>query len=83
MNVLKWFFQICTSQDGEAESRKVHTLENGGSNPSPAINPSIVQRIKKFSIYLLSMNVELNPIALSLEQLTVTDVMECSSVVEQ
>lgn len=38
MNVLKWFFQICTSQDGEAESHKVHTLENGGSNPSPAIN---------------------------------------------
>lgn len=38
MNVLKWFFQICTSQDGEVESRKAHILENGGSNPSPAIN---------------------------------------------
>ena len=38
MNVLKWFFQICTSQDREVESRKVHTLENGGSNPPPAIN---------------------------------------------
>ena len=51
MNVLKWFFQICTSQDREVESRKVHILENGGSNPSPAINPSIVQRIKANSQY--------------------------------
>lgn len=24
-------------QDGEVETHKVHTLENGGSNPSPAI----------------------------------------------
>ena len=38
MNVLKWFFQICTSQDREVESHKAHILENGGSNPSPAIN---------------------------------------------
>ena len=38
-------------QDGEAESRKVHTLENGGSNPSPAINLSGIT----LSIYGLSM----------------------------
>ena len=30
--------KIHTRQDREAESRKVHILENGGSNPSPAIN---------------------------------------------
>lgn len=39
------------SQDRETESHKTHILENGGSNPPPAINPSIVQRIKTNSQY--------------------------------
>lgn len=51
MNVLKWFFQTCTWQDREAESRKVHTLENGGSNPSPAINLVGIT----LSVYMRSM----------------------------
>ena len=29
-------------QDREAESRKAHTLENGGSNPPPAITLPVV-----------------------------------------
>ena len=45
----------------------VSLARDGGSIPPPAINPSIVQRIKN----LLSMNVELNPIAFSSGRLTV------------
>ena len=41
------------SQDRETESHKIHILENGGSNPPPAINPSIVQRIKTIWLFFL------------------------------
>lgn len=34
------------------ESRKVHTLENGGSNPSPAISNMINSVQIDFSVYL-------------------------------
>lgn len=52
MNVLKWFFQICTSQDREVVFFLVSLSRDGGSNPPPAINPSIVQRIKMVGLLL-------------------------------
>ena len=41
MNVLKWFFQICTWQDREAESHKVHTLRT-------AVQIRLLQLIRSF-----------------------------------
>ena len=52
------------SQDREAESRKVHILENGGSNPSPAINlVGIMLSVYRRSMIRLNLSHEKKVIA--------------------